>query len=180
MTDATATVERKYELPDGHTLESWMTSRLARFEDRKPDWDALKFQADYDPKYKRAQIRYVGTGATGVATDGNTVPAEHFTFSTMVLPAGCEGPLHIHTDAEEIFFIMRGQKVRLFFELNGETFETIAHERDLVSVPKGVYRGLRNEGTEEALMIVAIGSPKPVIPTYPESHPLSKVKRPKL
>ena len=44
------------------------------------------------------------------------VPAEHFTFSTMVLPAGCEGPLHLHTDAEEVFFVLRGNKLRLIIE----------------------------------------------------------------
>ena len=77
-----------------------MTSRVARFETRQYDWNALKFQADFDPKYARAQMRYMGTGGTGVASDNNTVPAEHFTFSTMVIPAGNEGPLHIHRDVE--------------------------------------------------------------------------------
>jgi len=38
---------------------------------------------------------------------------------------------------------------------------------------------LRNEGVEEALMCVMIGNPNPVTPAYPESHPISKIKRPK-
>ncbi len=54
-------------------------------------------------------MRYIGTGATGVASDTNTVPAEHFTFSTMVLPSKCEGPLHLHDDVEEVFFMLKGQ-----------------------------------------------------------------------
>lgn len=70
--------------------------------------DALKFQADDDPKYRRAQMRYMGTSGTGIAADSNTVPASHFTFSTMVIPAGHEGPSHIHYDVEEVFFVMRG------------------------------------------------------------------------
>ncbi len=168
------------KIPAGKTLAQWIESRVARFETRSLDWNALKFQADYDPKYKRAQMRYMGTGATGVAADDNTVPAENFTFSTMVLPAGCEGPLHLHTDAEEIFFIMRGERIRLMIEHNGELIETILGNRDLISVPPGVYRGLVNEGREEALMCVMIGSTKPETPTYPENHPLSKVKRQKL
>ena len=53
-----------------------MDSRVARLDTRSYDWDALKFQADYDPKYRRAQMRYIGTGGTGVANDMNTVPAE--------------------------------------------------------------------------------------------------------
>ena len=163
--------------PDDLSLSDWIESRIARFKGRKYDWNALKFQADYDPKYRRAQMRYIGTGATGVKSDSNVIPAEHFTFSTMVLPAGCEGPLHIHTDAEEVFFILRGHKIRLMIEHKGEMVETVLTERDIISVPPGVYRGLVNEGIEEALMCVIIGNPKPVTPTYPPEHPLAKIKR---
>ncbi len=162
--------------PEGLSLAEWMETRIARFETRTYDWNTLKFQADLDPKYRRAQMRYLGTGAAGVTRDSNTVPAEHFTFSTMVLPAGCEGPLHVHDDAEEVFFMLRG-RIRLFLELDGEKTETVLGERDLVSIPPGVYRGLRNEGDEDALMCVMLGTPRPKIPTYPPDHPLAKIKR---
>jgi quercetin dioxygenase-like cupin family protein len=165
-------------IPDDHDLASWLNSRIARYETRTLDWDALRFQADCDTRYRRAQMRYVGTGGTGVESDENTVPAEHFTFSTMVLPAGCEGPLHLHTDAEEVFFVLRGNKLRFIVEHRGERFETVLKERDLFSVPPGVYRGLVNEGIEEALMCVIIGNGKPVTPTYPPDHPLAGIKRP--
>ena len=176
MSQAVDTKPRTWDRPEGASFEDWMSTRIARFSTRKYDFDALKFQADFDPKYARAQMRYVGTGATGVASDSNTVPAEHFTFSTMILPAGAEGPLHIHTDVEEVFFVLRG-RVKLIAELNGETWEMEAGERDLISWPVGVYRGVVNIGDEEALMCVIVGSSKPVTPTYPDSHPLSKVKR---
>jgi mannose-6-phosphate isomerase-like protein (cupin superfamily) len=159
-----------------NSLEATLKTRIARLATRTYDWDALKFQADYDKKYRRAQLRYVGTGGTGVGDDANAVPAEHFTFSTMLLPAGSEGPLHIHTDVEEVFFMMRGS-IKLFFEKDGETWETELGERDLCSVPAGVYRGLRNDGEEDALMCVMLGATKPVTPTYPPDHPLSKLKR---
>ena len=162
---------------EGQSFQDWLESRIARFETRRYDWDALKFQADFDPKYRRAQMRYMGTGGTGVKSDMNTVPAEHFTFSTMVLPAGCEGPMHVHRDAEEVFFMLRG-RIRLAMEKDGERFETVLNERDLISVPPDVYRELENIGQEEALMCVMIGSPKPQTPTYPDDHPLAKVKRP--
>jgi quercetin dioxygenase-like cupin family protein len=158
------------------TLGELVESRIARLQTRIYDWDALKFQADYDPKYRRAQMRYIGTGGAGVTSDTNVVPAENFTFSTMVLPAKCEGPLHIHTDVEEVFFMLRGS-IRLFIEKDGEEYETILNERDLISVPAGVYRGLYNFNDEDALMCVMLGSPKPVIPTYPPEHPLSKLNR---
>ncbi len=162
--------------PHDQSLEDRITGRIARYETRTYDWDALKFQADFDPKYKRAQMRYMGTGGTGLTSDENTVPSEHFTFSTMVLPPGCEGPMHVHADVEEVFFMLRG-KIRLFLEHDGETWETELGERDLVSVPPGVYRGLLNHGQEEALMCVMLGATKPQTPTYPSDHPLAKIKR---
>ena len=162
--------------PRDQSLEDRITGRIARYETRTYDWDALKFQADFDPKYKRAQMRYMGTGGTGVKADENTVPSEHFTFSTMVLPPGCEGPMHVHADVEEVFFMLRG-KIRLFLEHDGETWETELSERDLVSVPPGIYRGLLNHGQEEALMCVMLGATKPQTPTYPPQHPLAKIKR---
>lgn len=163
--------------PDGASFEDWMTSRVARYETRRYDWNALKFQADYDPKFRRAQMRYLGTGGTGVAADNNTVPSEHFTFSTMVIPAGHEGPPHIHTDVEEVFFVMRGKLKLVLTTPEGERYETVLTDRDLVSVPPGVYREEINIGDEDALMCVMLGAKKPITPTYPPDHPLAKIKR---
>ena len=148
----------------------------ARRASRRYDWDALKFQADYDPKYRRAQMRYVGTGGTGVNSDVNTVPAGHFTFSTMVIPAGNIGPSHIHHDVEEIFFVLRGQ-MKVICEKDGQKWEATLGERDLISVPPGVYREEHNTGEEDALMCVMLGSPKPITPVYPPDSPLAKIKR---
>ncbi|MGH7125383.1 MAG: hypothetical protein ACREFI_13495, partial [Stellaceae bacterium] len=63
------------------------------------------------------------------------------------------------------------------FERDGERWETHLGEHDLCSVPAGVYRGLRNNGDEDALMCVMLGASKPVTPTYPPDHPLAKIKR---
>lgn len=46
-----------WKQPEGASLEDWLNTRIARFETRKYDFEALKFQADYDPKYRRAQMR---------------------------------------------------------------------------------------------------------------------------
>jgi mannose-6-phosphate isomerase-like protein (cupin superfamily) len=129
-----------------------------------------------DERYRRAQMRYMGTGATGVSSDNNTVPSAHFTFSTMVIPAGGIGPSHIHYDVEEVFFVLRG-KMKIVIEKDGQRWESILHERDLISVPPGVYREEVNIGDEDALMCVMLGTPKPITPTYPPEHPLSKIKR---
>lgn len=165
-----------WKRPADIEFDTWIESRIARFAGRKYDWSALKFQADYDPKYRRAQMRYMGSGATGVGADSNTVPAEHFTFSTMVLPAKCEGPLHVHDDVEEVFFMLRGS-ITLTLKDGDQYTETVLNERDLVSIPPKVYRGLLNHGEEEALLCVMLATPTPQIPTYPDDHPLSQVKR---
>ena len=165
-----------WQRPAGMSFEDWMSTRVARFGTRRYDWDALKFQADFDPRYRRAQMRYVGTGGTGVGSDSNTVPAGHFTFSTMVIPAGHIGPSHLHVDVEEVFFLIRG-RVKVICERDGERWETILTDRDLISVPPGVYREEHNIGDEDALMCVMLGAPKPQTPTYPPEHPLSRIKR---
>lgn len=167
---------RSWDQPEGASFAAWMEGRVARFATRKYDFDALKFQADFDPKYRRGQMRYIGTGGTGVAADSNTIPAENFTFSTMVIPAGHEGPSHLHVDVEEVFFVIRG-KLKLVLEKDGERFETILTDRDVVSVPPGVYREEINVGDEDALMCVMLGAQKPITPTYPPEHPLAKIKR---
>ncbi|MGQ9370457.1 cupin domain-containing protein [Azospirillum sp. ST 5-10] len=169
-----------WKKPAGASLGDWLKTRIAQHETRTYDWNALAWQAEVDPKYRRAQTRYIGTGAAGVASDTNTIPAEHFTFSTMILPAGCEGPLHVHHDVEEAFFILRGRGIVLFFEYEGETWETRLNERDVISVPPGVYRGLRNESQEESLMCVMLGNNKPDLPDYPDDHPIARAKAERL
>jgi len=169
-------VKRSWDQPEGSSFGDWMESRVARLSTRKYDWDALKFQADHDPKFRRAQMRYIGTGGTGVAVDANVIPSEHFTFSTMIIPAGHEGPPHLHIDVEEVFFVLRG-KLKLVLEKDGERFETILTDRDVVSVPPGVYREEINIGDEDALMCVMLGAKKPITPTYPADHPLASIKR---
>ena len=162
----------------GQSFADWMEGRVARKATRSYDWDALKFQADFDPKYRRAQMRYVGTGGTGVSKDSNTVPSGNFTFSTMVIPAGNIGPSHIHYDVEEIFFVIRGEMM-VVCEKDGQRWEAVLGERDLISIPPGVYREERNIGDEDALMCVMLGSPKPITPVYPPDSPLTKIKREK-
>jgi mannose-6-phosphate isomerase-like protein (cupin superfamily) len=165
-----------WKRPKDKTLGEWLASRTAKRATRTYDWNALGWQAEVDPKYRRAQTRYIGVGAAGAKHDANTVPAEHFTFSTMILPAGCEGPLHVHHDVEEAFFILKGNGLKFFFEYNGETWETELNERDIISVPPGIYRGLNNTGQEEALMVVMLGANVPDLPDYPEGHPIAVAK----
>src|SRR3989475_9066354 len=72
--------------------------------------------------------------------------------------------------------LIRG-KLKLVLEKDGQRFETILTDRDVVSVPPGVYREEINIGDEDALMCVMLGAKKPITPTYPPEHPLAKIKR---
>ncbi len=173
---AEADIQKSLMQAKDQPFSDWMESRVARYATRRYDWDALKFQADYDPKYRRAQMRYMGTGGTGIAKDSNSVAASHFTFSTMVIPAGHEGPSHIHYDVEECFFVMRGQ-MKVICVKDGQRWESVLKERDFISVPPGVYREEINIGDEDALMCVMLGSPQPITPVYPPDSPLAKLKR---
>ena len=52
----------------------------------------------------------------------------------MVLPSKCEGPLHLHDDVEEVFFMLKGQ-ITLMIQDGDNYTETVLRERDLISVP---------------------------------------------
>src|SRR5215510_7043722 len=60
------------------TLDELLKTRVARFVDRQPDWDAF---ADARVEgFRRAQHRYIGSGASGKA-DTRAIAAEQFTLS---------------------------------------------------------------------------------------------------
>ncbi len=158
------------------SVEALMDKYVIRFDNREEDWGALDFQTKISPKYRRAQIRYLGGGGTGVHDDPNILPAEHFTLSTMLLPAGCEGPVHKHHDVEEVFFVLQGQ-VTMIWEQDGVEVERVLGPRDLIFTPPGVYRGLRNDTEGDALMLVMLGAAKPQLPTYPEGSPMELMRK---
>jgi len=75
--------------PEGSSLQQWMETRIARYATRKYDWDALKFQADLDPKFRRAQMRYVGTGGTEIRSRSVMMVSKRspsFSMTTLSLP----------------------------------------------------------------------------------------------
>jgi len=96
-------------LPPEHTLDSLLASRIVRQNSLEYDWGVLKFQAEINPKYKRAQMRYIGFGAAGATADSKSLAPEHFTFTTMLLPGRHEFPPHLHVDVEEVFYLTRGR-----------------------------------------------------------------------
>jgi mannose-6-phosphate isomerase-like protein (cupin superfamily) len=161
-------------------LEALIDSCTASRESRYEDWDTLAFQAKAGDQFRRAQIRYIGSGATGDhSSDSRTLAAEHFTFSNMLLPPGGIGPEHTHHDAEEVFFVLEGElEVSVHDPQDGtKKASRVLGYRDLIRVPAGVPRSLRNIGDTDALFCVVIGAQKPQLPTYPPTSPMHGVTR---
>ncbi len=161
-------------------LDGLIDSCIASRETRIEDWDTLEFQTKAGEQFRRAQIRYIGSGATGNHDgDGKTLPSEGFTFSNMRLPAGGVGPEHTHHDVEEVFYILEGSVEVTVHDTEDGTKQAsrVLGYRDLIRVPAGVPRSLRNVGDSDALFCVVIGTQKPQLPTYPTTSPVHGVTR---
>lgn len=158
-------------------LDKFVDSLIATRETRRPDWDTLGFQTKAGSQFRRAQIRYVGSGATGDhAGDQNILPSRGFTFSNMLLPPGAEGPEHVHHDAEEAFFVLEGE-VEVGLHRGEQVVRRTLGYRDMIVIPPGVPRSLRNPGEVDALFCVVIGTQRPQVPTYPETSPMHGITR---
>lgn len=178
MTASVEKIETENESEEQQTpsLDNLMEKYTVRFASRQEDWGVLDFQTKVSPKYKRAQIRYLGGGGTGAHQDPNMLPAEHFTLSTMLLPSGCEGPLHVHHDVEEVFFVIQGE-VTIIWEQDGVEVEKVVGARDMLFTPAGVYRGLRNHTDSDCLMLVMLGAAKPQLPSYPPGSAMDLARK---
>jgi len=143
-------------------LDELLARQVARFLDRTPDWDAF---ADARVEgYRRAQHRFIGSGASG-KPDARVIPAEHFTLSIMFVPPGQGNAAHTH-EVEEVFFILDG-KVRIFFEDGqGGRADAVLGAWDCVSCPAGVIHGYENVGLEPAYLQVMLGKAQPELMNY--------------
>ena len=158
-------------------LAQFADSLILTRESRHEDWDTLGFQAKAGDQFRRAQIRYVGSGATGNHEhDQRTIRSQGFTFSNMLLPAGAEGPEHTHHDAEEAFFVLEGE-VEVGIHRDGQIVKRTLGYRDMIVVPAGVPRSLKNNTDGDALFCVIIGAQKPQVPTYPETSAVHGISR---
>lgn len=161
-------------------LDGLIDSCIVSRDTRAEDWDTLAFQTKAGEQFRRAQIRYIGSGATGNHDgDGATLPADHFTFSNMRLPVGGVGPEHTHHDVEEVFYVLEGDLEVTVHDVEDGT-RSVSRRlgyRDLIRVPAGVPRSLRNAGEDDALFCVVIGTQKPQLPTYPETSPMHGITR---
>lgn len=164
----------EYESGD---LAAYAESIILTRQSRVPDWDTLAFQTKAGPQFRRAQIRYVGSGATGSHDDDRRIiPSQGFTFSNMLLPPGAEGPEHTHHDSEEAFFVLEGE-AEFAIHRGDEVVRRTLGYRDMIVVPAGVPRSVRNTTDKDALFCVIIGKQKPQVPTYPETSAMYGITR---
>ena len=146
-------------------LRELLGRQVARFTDRQADWDAFA-DARVDG-YRRAQHRFIGSGASG-KSDASVIPAEHFTLSVMFVPPGQGNAAHTH-EVEEVFFILRG-KVKVFFEDGGGgRVETVLGPWDCVACPAHVIHGFVNVGLEPAYLQVMLGKARPDLMSYTDA-----------
>lgn len=168
-------------LQPGADLDALIDSCIASKDTRKEDWDTLGFQAAAGgDRFRRAQIRYVGSGATGNHEgDPNIIPSRGFTFSNMKLPPGAVGPEHTHQDVEEAFFVLEGEIEVSVHDVEDGTKKATRRlgYRDMIVVPAGVPRSLENPTDKDALFCVIIGTQKPQLPVYPPSSEMYGVTR---
>ena len=135
---------------------------LACFRTRIPDWDA--FADARLPGYRRAQLRYIGSGASG-KNDQNIIPPYNFTLSMMYVPVGEGNAPHVH-EVEEVFFILRGYLTVFLEDDQGNRVEETLGPWDCTLCPPNVAHGYKNNGLEPVFLQVMLGKPSPALMGY--------------
>jgi quercetin dioxygenase-like cupin family protein len=148
---------RQREL-EGVSIEEIERRYVARFRDRKPDWNA--FEDAKVEGYKRAQHRFIGAGGSGKHGDPTVIPAHGFTLSIMYVEPGQGNASHTH-EVEEVFFVLKGF-LRVFLEdETGKRVETRLGPWECISCPPGVVHGYVNDSLEPVYFQVMLGRGRP-------------------
>jgi uncharacterized RmlC-like cupin family protein len=147
------------------SLRDRLVGRVARFADRREDWSVFGFETALDPRFARAQRRYLG--ASGSVDNGDlrgSIPATAFTMSIQSMPSGNQIPMHCH-ETEEIFFILDGEaRVRCWQD--GESCNITLRRWDLVALPPFLQHEVFNIGSGECYLQTMLAKPQPLRPQY--------------
>jgi mannose-6-phosphate isomerase-like protein (cupin superfamily) len=146
-------------------LADRLANRVARFADRSEDWSVFGFETALDPRFARAQRRYLGaSGSTDHGDLRGSIPATAFTMSIQSMPPGNQIPTHCH-ETEEIFFILGGTaRVRCW---DGDDYVDITLGRwDLVALPPFLQHEVFNEGSKDCHLQTMLAKPQPLRPQY--------------
>ena len=140
------------------SLEEIMDRYVARFRDRKPDWEA--FEDAKIEGWKRAQHRFIGAGGSGKHDDPDVIPAGNFTLSIMYVEPGQGNAPHTH-EVEEIFFVLQGILDVFVEDEDGRRLTTRLGPWECVACPPGVIHGYDNTSLEPVYFQVMLGRGKP-------------------
>lgn len=147
-------------------LRQQLERQMATFRTRVPDWDAF---ADARVQgYRRAQLRFIGSGASG-KKDTNTILPNHFTLSIMYVPAGEGNAAHTH-EVEEVFFVLQGHLAVFFEDEQGRRAEAVLGPWDCISCPANVVHGYQNRGLEPVYVQVMLGKATPDLMGYTDAE----------
>jgi mannose-6-phosphate isomerase-like protein (cupin superfamily) len=149
----------------GITLKDKLAGRVARFAERREDWTVFGFETARNPRYARAQRRYLGaSGSVDPADLRGAIPASAFTMSIQSMPAGNQIPMHCH-ETEEIFFILEGECLVRCWD-GEDSFDIRLGRWDLVCLPPFLQHEVFNEGKGECHLQTLLAKPKPLRPHY--------------
>jgi mannose-6-phosphate isomerase-like protein (cupin superfamily) len=149
------------------SLEEIARRYVARFKDRKGDWNA--FEDAKIEGYKRAQHRFIGAGGSGKHGDPNAIPASGFTLSVMYVEPGQGNAAHTH-EVEEVFFVLRGHLMVFLEDEAGERLETTLGPWECISCPAGVIHGYSNDSVEPVFFQVMLGRGQPATMGYADEE----------
>lgn len=153
------------------TLEEIAQRYVARYIDRKPDWDAFA-DARVDG-YRRAQHRFIGAGGSGKHDDANAIPPRGFTLSIVYVEPGQGNAPHTH-EVEEVFFVLRGQLTVFIQDEADRRLDVKLGPWDCIACPPGVIRGYINDGLEPAYFQVMLGTARPELMGYTDADLLGQ------
>ena len=140
-----------------------MNRRVARFSDLVPYKDTMNAAHGIDPEAMKMMSSdnvfpvMSPEGWEGRSKIAPVKGADGLTVTIAECPPGDSSGLHKHTDTVENFFCIQGTFEIVWGE-NTEHSITL-NPMDFVSVPAGVYREFRNNGTELGRLFVAIQAP---------------------
>jgi oxalate decarboxylase/phosphoglucose isomerase-like protein (cupin superfamily) len=140
------------------SLEEIEKTYIAKFSNRKPDWQA--FEDAKIEGFKRAQHRFIGAGGSGKVGDTAAIPARGFTLSIMYVDPGQGNAAHTH-EVEEVFFVLKGFLDVFIQEEAGEPRWTRLGAWECIACPPGVIHGYENRSLEPVYFQVMLGRAKP-------------------
>ena len=140
------------------SLEQIAERYVARFRDRKADWEAFE-DAKIDG-FRRAQHRFIGAGGSGKHGAGDAIPPRGFTVSIMYVEPGEGNAPHTH-EVEEVFFVLQGYLTAFIQDENGKRIDVTLGPWECISCPPGVIHGYINDSLEPVYFQVMLGRAQP-------------------